>query len=194
MAPHDEDDRRVRVRCGRHHSVRGAVHWPCGRQRHDGVRRSVRSGDGLLSRQGRRSRTPPTSRVEYRRSYKVVTVKEAYAGGPAERYVLVQCGAPRAGAHRRARRRAGRAGADHLAVRRFDHAPLTARRSRPDGRAHGRRAARRRHGRRKPRRASRPARSSSSRRSGRQIDVERVVAAQAVAVDGRRSSTSGATA
>ena len=32
--------------------------------------------------------------VEYRRSYKVVTVKEAYAGGPAERYVLVQCGAP----------------------------------------------------------------------------------------------------
>lgn len=32
--------------------------------------------------------------VEYRRSYKVVTVKEAYAGGPAERYVLVQCGVP----------------------------------------------------------------------------------------------------
>ena len=32
--------------------------------------------------------------VEYRRSYKVVTVKEAYAGGPPERYVLVQCGAP----------------------------------------------------------------------------------------------------
>jgi iron complex transport system substrate-binding protein len=32
--------------------------------------------------------------VEYRKSYKVVSVKEAYAGGPAERYVLVQCGAP----------------------------------------------------------------------------------------------------
>lgn len=32
--------------------------------------------------------------VEYRRSYKVVTVKEAYPGGPAERYVLLQCGAP----------------------------------------------------------------------------------------------------
>ena len=32
--------------------------------------------------------------VEYRRSYKVVTLKEAYAGGPPERYVLVQCGAP----------------------------------------------------------------------------------------------------
>lgn len=32
--------------------------------------------------------------VDYRRSYKVVTVKEAYAGGPPERYVLVQCGAP----------------------------------------------------------------------------------------------------
>lgn len=32
--------------------------------------------------------------VEYRKSYKVVTVKEAYAGEPPERYVLVQCGAP----------------------------------------------------------------------------------------------------
>jgi iron complex transport system substrate-binding protein len=32
--------------------------------------------------------------VEYRRSYKVVTVKEAYPGGPPERYVLVQCGTP----------------------------------------------------------------------------------------------------
>ena len=32
--------------------------------------------------------------VEYRRSYKVVTVKEAYVGGPAEHYVLLQCGAP----------------------------------------------------------------------------------------------------
>jgi len=32
--------------------------------------------------------------VEYRKSYKVVSLKEAYAGGPAERYVLVQCGAP----------------------------------------------------------------------------------------------------
>src|SRR5260221_8329569 len=32
--------------------------------------------------------------VEYRRSYKVVTVKESYPGGPAERYVLVQCGTP----------------------------------------------------------------------------------------------------
>jgi iron complex transport system substrate-binding protein len=32
--------------------------------------------------------------VEYRRSYKVVTVKEAYPGGPPERYVLAQCGAP----------------------------------------------------------------------------------------------------
>jgi iron complex transport system substrate-binding protein len=33
-------------------------------------------------------------RVEYRKSYKVVTVREAFAGGPAERYLLVQCGAP----------------------------------------------------------------------------------------------------
>jgi iron complex transport system substrate-binding protein len=33
--------------------------------------------------------------VDYRRSYKVVTVKEAYVGEPAERYVLLQCGAPR---------------------------------------------------------------------------------------------------
>jgi iron complex transport system substrate-binding protein len=33
-------------------------------------------------------------RVEYRRFYKLVAVTEAYAGGPSERYVLVQCGAP----------------------------------------------------------------------------------------------------
>ncbi|MEQ1693140.1 MAG: ABC transporter substrate-binding protein [Gemmatimonas sp.] len=33
-------------------------------------------------------------RVEYRRSYKVITIKEAHPGGPAERYVLLQCGAP----------------------------------------------------------------------------------------------------
>lgn len=32
--------------------------------------------------------------VEYRNSYKVVTVSHAYAGGPPERYVLVQCGTP----------------------------------------------------------------------------------------------------
>ena len=32
--------------------------------------------------------------VEYHRSYKVVTVKQTYLGGPAERYVLLQCGAP----------------------------------------------------------------------------------------------------
>lgn len=32
--------------------------------------------------------------VEYRSSYKIVTVREAYAGGPPERYVLVQCGTP----------------------------------------------------------------------------------------------------
>jgi iron complex transport system substrate-binding protein len=32
--------------------------------------------------------------VAYRHAYKVVTVKEAYAGGPAEHYVLLQCGAP----------------------------------------------------------------------------------------------------
>lgn len=32
--------------------------------------------------------------VEYRRSYKVVTVKDVTAGGRAERYVLVQCGTP----------------------------------------------------------------------------------------------------
>jgi iron complex transport system substrate-binding protein len=32
--------------------------------------------------------------VEYRRSYKVVTVRGAYSGGPPERYVLVQCGTP----------------------------------------------------------------------------------------------------
>jgi iron complex transport system substrate-binding protein len=35
-----------------------------------------------------------TFAVEYRRAYKVVTVKEAYVGGPPERYVLLQCGAP----------------------------------------------------------------------------------------------------
>jgi iron complex transport system substrate-binding protein len=32
--------------------------------------------------------------VSYRRSYKLVTIREGYAGGPPERYVLVQCGAP----------------------------------------------------------------------------------------------------
>jgi cobalamin transport system substrate-binding protein len=32
--------------------------------------------------------------VEYRRSYKVITVKDVSAGGRAERYVLVQCGTP----------------------------------------------------------------------------------------------------
>jgi iron complex transport system substrate-binding protein len=32
--------------------------------------------------------------VEYRKSYKVVAVREAYAGAPPERYVLVQCGSP----------------------------------------------------------------------------------------------------
>jgi iron complex transport system substrate-binding protein len=36
-----------------------------------------------------------TFTVEYRRSYKVVTVREAYVAGPLERYVLLQCGAPR---------------------------------------------------------------------------------------------------
>jgi len=35
-----------------------------------------------------------TFSVEYRRSYKVVRLKEAYPGGPPEQYVLVQCGAP----------------------------------------------------------------------------------------------------
>jgi iron complex transport system substrate-binding protein len=35
-----------------------------------------------------------TFAIEYRRSYKVITVKEGYPGGPAERYVLVQCGTP----------------------------------------------------------------------------------------------------
>jgi iron complex transport system substrate-binding protein len=33
-------------------------------------------------------------RVEYRKSFKVVTVNQAYAGGPFERYILVQCGTP----------------------------------------------------------------------------------------------------
>src|SRR5437763_14838373 len=32
--------------------------------------------------------------VEYRRSYKVVTIKGASAGGSHERYVLAQCGTP----------------------------------------------------------------------------------------------------
>lgn len=32
--------------------------------------------------------------VEYRRSYKVITLNPVFAGGPPERYVLVQCGAP----------------------------------------------------------------------------------------------------
>jgi hypothetical protein len=30
--------------------------------------------------------------VQYRQTYKVVTVQEAYPGGPSERYVLLQCG------------------------------------------------------------------------------------------------------
>ena len=33
--------------------------------------------------------------VEYRRSFKVVTLREPYPGGPAEKYVLLQCGAPK---------------------------------------------------------------------------------------------------
>ena len=33
--------------------------------------------------------------VEYHKSYKVLTVSRAYPDGPAERYVLLQCGAPR---------------------------------------------------------------------------------------------------
>jgi iron complex transport system substrate-binding protein len=33
--------------------------------------------------------------VEYHRSYKVVTVRDASEGEPAEKYVLVQCGAPK---------------------------------------------------------------------------------------------------
>jgi iron complex transport system substrate-binding protein len=32
--------------------------------------------------------------VEYRRSYKVVTVRDAVEGSPPERYVLTQCGTP----------------------------------------------------------------------------------------------------
>jgi iron complex transport system substrate-binding protein len=32
--------------------------------------------------------------VEYHKSYKVVTVRQTYAGGPAEQYALVQCGTP----------------------------------------------------------------------------------------------------
>lgn len=33
--------------------------------------------------------------VEYHKSYKVVTVHQTYLGGPAERYVLLPCGAPK---------------------------------------------------------------------------------------------------
>jgi iron complex transport system substrate-binding protein len=33
--------------------------------------------------------------IEYHGSYKVVTVRETFRGGPSERYVLVQCGTPR---------------------------------------------------------------------------------------------------
>jgi iron complex transport system substrate-binding protein len=33
--------------------------------------------------------------VAYHQSYKVVTVRETFPGGPSERYVLVQCGAPK---------------------------------------------------------------------------------------------------
>jgi iron complex transport system substrate-binding protein len=33
--------------------------------------------------------------VEYHPSYKVVTIHQAYLGGPTERYVLLQCGAPK---------------------------------------------------------------------------------------------------
>ncbi len=43
--------------------------------------------------------------VTYARSYKTVTVKQAYAGGPGETYVLVQCGTPATGARRRTGRR-----------------------------------------------------------------------------------------
>jgi iron complex transport system substrate-binding protein len=32
--------------------------------------------------------------VEYRKSYKVITVREPYAGGPPEQYALVMCGTP----------------------------------------------------------------------------------------------------
>ena len=35
-----------------------------------------------------------TFSVEYHRSYKVVTVRQAYEKGPSERYVLLQCGVP----------------------------------------------------------------------------------------------------
>jgi iron complex transport system substrate-binding protein len=35
-----------------------------------------------------------TFSVRYERSYKVVSVNESYPGGPPERYVLLQCGAP----------------------------------------------------------------------------------------------------
>jgi iron complex transport system substrate-binding protein len=33
--------------------------------------------------------------IEYHNTYKVVTVRETFRGGPTERYVLVQCGTPR---------------------------------------------------------------------------------------------------
>ena len=33
--------------------------------------------------------------VEYGKSYKIVTVHQTYLGGPSERYVLLQCGAPK---------------------------------------------------------------------------------------------------
>lgn len=32
--------------------------------------------------------------VEYRKSYKIVSIKQASAGGPPERYLLIQCGTP----------------------------------------------------------------------------------------------------
>jgi iron complex transport system substrate-binding protein len=33
--------------------------------------------------------------VEYHKSYKLLTVFESYKGGPLERYILLQCGAPK---------------------------------------------------------------------------------------------------
>ena len=51
--PHDADDRRVRVRCSRHHCVRAAILWPppTGNVT-KGCVETLRLGDRLLSREG----------------------------------------------------------------------------------------------------------------------------------------------
>ena len=65
----------------------------CG-QHDERVRRPVRSSHGLFPGQGFNRGCGELHALSTRKSYKVVSIKEAYAGGPPERYVLIQCGTP----------------------------------------------------------------------------------------------------